>query len=190
MGRGFAGLALLAFLVSVAGAASAQGTGGSAGAMTVAVGGGRGAWDDGPWIGHARLGPERVPERGLGVALDAGWLWVGPDPGNGVGTASPSLVLGLGRRGRASGSVRGGYTLLFREGIAHAAHAGLALDRHLRSGGRIRLELRDTFLPQDLRVHVVEVTVGIAFPMGGRRPQAASGQGRLSRWSAASTRKR
>jgi hypothetical protein len=31
----------------------------------------------------------------------------------------------------------------------------------------VRLEVRDTFLPQALSFHVVEVAAGVTFPMGG-----------------------
>jgi hypothetical protein len=165
-------LAVAMLLAAAAGSARAEGTpgataGDAGGELTVAAGGGLIVWDDGPWVGHVRFGGERTSDRGLGIAIDGGWLWFGENPSYGVGTASPSLVLGLGRSGRTSGSLRGGYTMLFRDGVAHAAHAGFAVDHHLRSGGRVRLEVRDTFLPQALSFHVVEVAVGVTFPMGG-----------------------
>ncbi len=160
----------------LAGPARAEGTAeDDAGELTLSAGGGLIVWDDGPWVGHVRLGGERTRDRGLGLAIDGGWLWFGQNPTYGVGTASPSLVLGLGRSGSTSGSLRAGYTMLFRDGVAHAAHAGVAVDHHLRSGGRVRVEVRDTFLPQALSLHVVEVAVGVTFPMcSGSRAAALS----------------
>jgi hypothetical protein len=142
----------------------------AAGAQTpaeMAVSGGAGvlAVDEGPWMGHLRLGPEWVPEEGFGFSVDGGWLWFGADPQNGGLTASPSLVYSLGGQGRLTTSLRAGYSLLYREGATHAAHAGLTIDYDVSRSSRFRVEVRDTFIPSAATLHVLEVTFGLVLPL-------------------------
>lgn len=142
----------------------------AAGAQTpaeVALSGGAGvvAAEDGPWMGHARVGPEWVPYKGFGFSLDGGWLWFGDNPQDGGLTASPSLVYSLGEKGRATTSLRAGYSLLYREGTTHAAHAGFTIDYDLDDGRAFRVEVRDTFIPAACRLHILEVTFGLVLPV-------------------------
>ena len=118
---------------------------------------------DGLVTAHLRLGPEWVPEQGLGAGLEAGWLCAAQMPVLGVVTASPTLIYSLGRRGGTSVSLRAGYTALvgWSEPVVHA---GAALDQDLGHGGRIRFEVRDHIFVRSGTAHAVEVTVGWVTP--------------------------
>ena len=111
---------------------------------------------------HLRLGPEWVPERGLGVGLDAGWLCAAPVPVIGVVTVSPTVIYALGRGKDPAVSLRAGYTALvgLREPVVHA---GVAFDQDL-GRGRLRLELRDHVFVGSGSVHAFELTVGWVTP--------------------------
>jgi hypothetical protein len=120
--------------------------------------------EGGPWMSHLRIGPEWVPEKGFGFAADGGWLWFGSNPDNGGLTLSPSLVYSLGGKKGVRTTLRTGYSLLYREGAAHAVHAGLAMDYDIGPDKRLRFEVRDTFLPSAHSLHILEVTFGLILP--------------------------
>ena len=112
---------------------------------------------------HLRLGPEWMPERGLGAGFDAGWLCAVQMPVLGFGTISPTLIYSLGRKRSTVVSLRAGYTFIVGQ-KEPVVHGGVALDQYLGHGGRLRLEVRDHVFLVWGKPHAFEVTLGWVAP--------------------------
>jgi hypothetical protein len=155
----WSGAAILASIVLLPAPAGAW----SAPSWAITAGPGLLGGGDGLVTAHLRLGPEWMPEQGLGAGLDAGWLCAAQMPQLGFTTVSPTLIYSLGRQGGTAVSLRGGYTFIVgqREPVVHA---GVAFDQDLGHGGRLRLEVRDHVFLGWGNPHAFEVTLGWVAP--------------------------
>lgn len=96
---------------------------------------------------HVGGGGEGLLAGGLGVSADLGYLFDADAPSGGLGLFSPGLVYHFAPEKRTVPFVLGGYTLLFRDGAAHLAHAGGGVNhwfsRRLGIRGEFRAHFRD-----------------------------------------------
>lgn len=112
------------------------------------------------------VGGEGLVYKGLGVGGEIGYLGFTRALGEGFGVLSPDVsyhFLNASKSGKFAPFVTGGYSLLFRDGVAHAVNFGGGMNYWFKDRVGLRLEFRHHGIPNsDLR-GFYGFRIGLAF---------------------------
>lgn len=112
-------------------------------------------------------GGEIVWPNGLGFGVDAGLIAPVEEFSAAVGIVSPGVIYQFRTSGKHRPYVRGGYTLLFREGTANLVHFGGGLDTWFSERLGLKVEVRDHLFVQAPDVNILQFHVGLVIRPGG-----------------------
>lgn len=125
-----------------------------------------GATSEGTGTLHFGGGGEGLVYKGLGVGAELGYVAPWRGFGDGLGTFSANGSYHFRPRNsesRVVPFVTSGYTLLFRNGTAHAFNFGGGLNYWFRDRVGLRFEFRDHVWPGNHTVHILGFRVGMTF---------------------------
>ena len=111
------------------------------------------------------FGGEGLVYKGLGVGGEVSYLKLGGYT-YGLGAVSPNASYhfrGLTKDGKLVPFVTGGYSLYFRNGVAHGLNFGGGVNYWFKERVGLRVEVRDQVLPFDGTLHYVGFRAGISF---------------------------
>ncbi len=91
---------------------------------------------------HMGGGGEGKLVGGLGVTADLGYLFSREGFSGGIGLFSPGLIYHFNRDSRTTPFLTGGYTLLFRDGVANLGFGGGGVDHWFKERLGLRFEFR------------------------------------------------
>ena len=114
---------------------------------------------------QAGFGGEGMVYKGLGVGGEISYLNLGGYT-YGLGAVSPNASYhfrGLTKDGKVVPFVTGGYSLYFRNGVAHGLNFGGGVNYWFKERVGLRVEVRDQVLPFDGTLHYVGFRAGISF---------------------------
>lgn len=114
---------------------------------------------------QAGFGGEGLVYKGLGVGGEVSYLKLGGYT-YGLGAVSPNASYhfrGLTKDGKWVPFVTGGYSLYFRNGVAHGLNFGGGVNYWFKERVGLRVEVRDQVLPFDGTLHYVGFRAGISF---------------------------
>ncbi len=152
---------LLAVLLPLAAAAQGKERGGQ-GYGFVAPG----STSEGGSTLHFGVGGEGLVYKGLGVGGEIGYLGATRELSEGFGVLSPNVsyhFLNATKSGKVAPFVTGGYSLLFRSGVAHAVNYGGGVNWWIKDRVGLRLEFRDHVVTDSDLGHFFGFRIGLAF---------------------------
>ncbi|RPI29809.1 MAG: hypothetical protein EHM61_00240 [Acidobacteria bacterium] len=117
------------------------------------------SWTEG--IMQTGGGAEGTFYKGLGVGIEASYLFPLDGPSYGFFTLAPSAIYQFGHEGRTVPFVTGGYALAFRSEAAGLAHFGGGVMHWLKPKYGLRLEVRDHYHNAN-DSHILVFRVGLA----------------------------
>ncbi len=153
---------LLAASMSIAVAAQTTREHGGHGYAFVAPGGASG----GAATLHFGVGGEALVYKGLGVGGEIGYLGPARSLGEGFGVFSPDVsyhFLNASKSGKVVPFVTGGYSLLFRSGVANAVNFGGGVNYWFKDRVGLRLEFRDHIPAHSELSHFYGFRIGLTF---------------------------
>jgi hypothetical protein len=115
---------------------------------------------------HFGVGGEGLVYKGLGVGGEIGYLGATRELREGFGVLSPNVsyhFLNATKSGKVAPFVTGGYSLLFRSGVAHAANFGGGVNYWFKDRVGLRLEFRDHIVAHSDLGHFFGFRIGLAF---------------------------
>lgn len=110
---------------------------------------------------HLGAGAEGLVHGGFGLGADLGYLF--PFDGKGIGVFSPGVLYQFHRQKKTVPIATGGYTLIFRSGVAHLIHFGGGVNHWINDRWGLRVEGRDHLDPNHPDLHILQVRIGIVF---------------------------
>lgn len=125
-----------------------------------------GSTSDGGSTLHFGIGGEGLVYKGLGVGGEIGYLGATRSLNEGFGVLSPDVsyhFLNASKSGKLVPFVTGGYSLLFRSGVAHAGNFGGGVSYWFKDRVGLRLEFRDHVPAHADLGHFFGFRIGLAF---------------------------